>query len=257
VSINSLEESNTEKIRKILEDINNKEKELEVNKGDVNYNIIELDALNASKAAKEKHLTNQIEYSQWNPMRYVWITSESTEEYFKRDSAWTNQKKNISKVNQIISGFKCDQIKIEENIKILKDELNLRKKAHEQRAKEKEKLETLLSEISKERDKIDAEIVEVLKTWQVGEKAAIAFKDTIKISYVLISVMELQNTVFTQWSAGLNEMKERIQTTNEVIEINTVRNKMETDLKPTSHRDTNNRLCLSWVYELQQKRERK
>jgi len=93
VSINSLEESNTEKIRKILEDINKKEKELEENKGNVNYNIIELDALNAIKAAKEKHLTNQIEYSQWNPMRYVWITSESTEEYFKRDSAWTNQKK--------------------------------------------------------------------------------------------------------------------------------------------------------------------
>jgi len=91
-------------------------------------------------------------------------------------------------------------------------------------------LETLLSEISKERDKIDAEIVEVLKTWQVGEKAAIAFKDTIKISYVLISVMELQNTVFTQWSADLDDMNGRIQTTNEVIEINTVRNKMETDL---------------------------
>jgi len=91
-------------------------------------------------------------------------------------------------------------------------------------------LETLLSEISKERDKIDAEIVEVLKTWQVGEKAAIAFKDTIKISYVLISVMELQNAVFRQWSAGLKDMKGRIETTNEVIEINTVRNIVETDL---------------------------
>jgi len=178
----------------------------------------------------EKTLIRQIQYSIWNPLRFVFNTTEPSEAYIKRDPSWMALSKSINQANQKITKLQCYQTKNKEIVEGLHGQLKTLSKDQEQRATNIQKHKKQLEEIDKQIETVEDEILNVLKSLQVGDDAAIAFLDTIRITYTLINVMELQNITFRQWSSGLKKMKSRIDTINEAIDIDIVRNKVKRDL---------------------------